>query len=320
MAALLHHLGARIVALVHAVAEAHQAEGVVLVLGLGHVSVDVPLVADFRQHVQHRLVGAAVGGPPQGRNAGGDAGEGVGAGGAGQAHRGGGGVLLMVRVQQEDAVQGPGDHRVDLILLARGGEHHVQEVLRIAEVVARIDEGLAPSVLVGHRRQGGQLGDQPVRRPQPMLRIVDVQGVVVEGGKRRHHAAKHGHGMGVPPVALDQGLHLLMDHGVAADVVDELIPLRRIRQFAVQQQVADLQEVGLVGQLLDGIAPVQQHPGVPVNVGEFGDAGGGGDEAGIVGEVAVPGQAADVDHVRAAAAGAHRKFDFVAVYAEPGNP
>jgi hypothetical protein len=35
------------------------------------------------------------------------------------------------------------------------------------------------------------------------------------------------------------------------------------RQFAVQQQVADLEERGLLGQLVDRIAAVQQTPASP---------------------------------------------------------
>jgi hypothetical protein len=56
------------------------------------------------EHLQHRLVRAAMRGAPEGGDAGGDAGEGVGAGGAREAHGGGGGVLLVVGVQDQDAV------------------------------------------------------------------------------------------------------------------------------------------------------------------------------------------------------------------------
>ena len=56
------------------------------------------------QHLQHRLVGASVGGTPETGDAGGDAGERIGARGAGQAYRAGGGVLLMIGVQDHDQV------------------------------------------------------------------------------------------------------------------------------------------------------------------------------------------------------------------------
>ena len=79
VAGLLHHLGARIVVLVHAMAKAHQAEARVLVLRLLDVLGNAIDSADLLQHVQCRLVGAAVARPPQAGNAGRDARERVGA-------------------------------------------------------------------------------------------------------------------------------------------------------------------------------------------------------------------------------------------------
>ena len=57
---LLHDLGARIVVLVDAVAEAHQAEIVLRVLGALDVFRDAVDGADLAEHLQRRLVGAAV--------------------------------------------------------------------------------------------------------------------------------------------------------------------------------------------------------------------------------------------------------------------
>ena len=80
MAGLLHDLGARIVVLVDAVAEAHQAERIVLVLGALDVLRDAVDGADLLQHLERGLVGAAMGRAPQAGDAGGDAGERIGAG------------------------------------------------------------------------------------------------------------------------------------------------------------------------------------------------------------------------------------------------
>ena len=130
VAGLLHDLGARIVVLVDPVAEAHQAERIVLVLGAGDEFRDAVDGADLLQHVERRLVGAAMGRAPQAGDAGGDAGERIGARRAGEPHRRGRGVLLVVGVQDEDAVHGARQHRVDLVLLARHREAHAQEVRR----------------------------------------------------------------------------------------------------------------------------------------------------------------------------------------------
>jgi hypothetical protein len=58
-------------------------------------------------------------GPHRAAMPGRDAGEGIGAGRSRQTHRRGGGILLVVGVQQEDAVHGLGDHRIDVVVLAR---------------------------------------------------------------------------------------------------------------------------------------------------------------------------------------------------------
>jgi len=96
---------------------------------------------------------------------------------------------------------------------------------------------------------------------------------------------------------------LFVNHGVVLDGADELGLLLFIRQFAVEQQVAGLQVVGLLGQLLDGVAAVQQHALVTINVGDLRLAGSGRHEAGVEGEVARGSQAPHVDHIWANGAG-----------------
>src|SRR3546814_8376126 len=73
--------------LVDAVAEAHQAERVVLVLGAGDIFGDALGPADFAQHVERRFVRAAMRGAPQAGDTRRDAGEGVGTRRAGEANR-----------------------------------------------------------------------------------------------------------------------------------------------------------------------------------------------------------------------------------------
>ena len=81
------------------------------------------------------------------------------------------------------------------------------------------------------------------------------------------------------------------------------------RQLAVEQQVADLEEVRLLGQLLDRIAAIEQHALVAVDVGDARRAVGGRGEARIVGEAAgVAVELADVDDVGADGARSHRQM------------
>ncbi len=270
------------------------------------IVVDVP---DLAEHLEHRLVGAAVGGAPQAGDAGGDAGERVGAGGAGQAHGAGGRVLLVVGVQDEDAVHRAGEDRVHLVVLAGHRVHHVQEVLRVVEVVPGVHERLADGVLVGPGGDGGQLGDQPEGADAALLGVVDVEAVMVERRQRADHAADDRHRVRVAAEAVVEGAELLVDHRVMDHALLELDALRVGRQLAVEQEKGDLQEGRLLGQLLDRVAAVQQHALVAVDVGDLAVAGGGGAVAGVVGEhpeVAV--QLADVGDLGADGAGDQRQL------------
>ena len=104
--------------------------------------------------------------------------------------------------------------------------------------------------------------------------------------------------MGVAAEALEEAGHLLVNHGVMDHAAVEIVLLRLGRQFAVEQQVAGLEEVAFFGELLDRIAAVFQDAGVAVDIGDLGLAAAGGGEAGVVGEHAGLGvELGDVDDI-----------------------
>ena len=293
--------------------EAHEAHAGVLVLRALDEIADLGHVAYFLEHLQAGLVGAAVGGAPQRHDSRGDAGERVRAGGAGQPHGGSGSVLLVVGVQDENAVQGPHQHRVQLVFLGGHGEHHAHEVLGVGEVVLGIDEGLADRVLVGHRDDGRQFRDQAERRDFAVLWVTDVERVVVEGRQRAHDPDHHGHRVRIAAKSRIEPRQLFVHHGVMDDDVDEPFLLLLVRQLAVQQQVADLEKIAMHRKLLDRIAAVEQHARVAVDVGDFRAAARGGQEPRVVGEYPrFRVKRADIDHVGADAARQHRKLDRLA--------
>ena len=206
---------------------------------------------------------------PQAGDAGRDAGERIGARRARQTHRRGRRVLLVIGVQDEDALHGARQHRIDLVFLARHGKAHVQEVGGVVQLVLRINERLADVVFVGHRGDGRHLGDQAHGSDHPLVLIGNVGRVVIEGRQRADHAAHHRHRMRIAAEAGEKARHLLVHHGVARDAVVEIFLLRLGRQFAVEQQVADFQEVAMLGQLLDRIAAMQQDAFVAVDEGDL---------------------------------------------------
>ena len=72
-----------------------------------------------------------------------------------------------------------------------------------------------------------------------------------------------------------------MQQGVPLDLVGELVQLLGGRQFTVDQQVADLDEGRLLGELLDRVAAVAQDAGVAVDVGDRRLGRRGVDEAAV---------------------------------------
>ncbi len=164
----------------------------------------------------------------------------------------------MVRMQGEDAVHGAFDDGVDLVLFGRHAKHHVQEVAGIGEGVTRLHERLTDGVLVAHGGQGRHLGEQTEGADLAVLFVVDVEGIVIEGGERTDHAAHDGHGVGIATEAAEEEGNLLVHHGVAGDQTFEFRVLRLGGRLAVQQDVADFQIAGLGSQLGDGVTTVQQ--------------------------------------------------------------
>jgi hypothetical protein len=68
--------------------------------------------------------------------------------------------------------------------------------------------------------------------------------------------------------------------------VRPLLELLGGRQLTVQQQVGDLEEGRVLGELLDRVAPVLEDAGVTVDVGDRAAAGRGVDEPRVVGRQA----------------------------------
>jgi hypothetical protein len=104
--------------------------------------------------------------------------------------------------------------------------------------------------------------------------------------------------MGVAAKALEKAAHLLVHHRVMDHAVDEIGFLGGGRQFAVEQQVTGLEEIAVLGQIVDRIAAIEQNALVAVDIGNLGFAGAGRGETRIVGEDAGLGvQLRDVDHL-----------------------
>ena len=274
-------------------AETHEAERIVLVLGLGDELGNVGDGADLAEHLERRFIGAAVRGAPQAGDAGRDAGERIGARRAGQTHRRGRGVLFVVGVQDEDAVERARQDRIDLVVLAGDREAHAQEIRGVVKVVLRVDEGLPDRILERHRGERRHLRDHAHRGDHPLTLVGDVGGVVIKRGERADAGHHHRHRVRVAAEALEKSRHLFMHHRVARDAIVEVGFLRGGRQFAVEQEIAGLEEIAVLGELLDRVAAIEQHAVVAVDIGDFrfgarrrGEARIEGEHAGLAIELA----------------------------------
>ena len=174
----------------------------------------------------------------------------------------------MVGMKDENLVHRFGQNRADLIRLRRNRETHMQEVFRIRQIIARVNEGLAYRIFISHRRQCRDFRNQTVRGNFALRRVPNIERVVIERRQCPDHAAHHRHRVGVAAEPAIEVAELLVDHRVIGHVAVELLLLVLVRQVAVQQQVGDIQEVGVLGEVLDRIPAVQQDAFVAVDMGQ----------------------------------------------------
>jgi hypothetical protein len=120
--------------------------------------------------------------------------------------------------------------------------------------------------------------------------------------------------------AAEEAGKLLMHHGVAADRVVEPGQFILVGQLAIEQQIAGLHEGAVFCKLADGIAAMQQHAFVTVDVGQRAFAACRRGETRIVGEGAgLAVELADVDHIRPNGALQHRSINFRAAKIDFGE-
>ena len=167
---LAEDAGARIVVLVHSVTETHEAT---LAL-LGRLDRFVSVVAgsaDLLKHFDDCGIGPAMERTPEGADPGGNAGKKIRSAGRDHADGGGAAILFVVGVEQQNEIQRVGHFRLRVVVPVRLGKHHVQEIGRVAQVPARINEGQAPLGAVRHRGERAHFGNKQRRRPIEMFLV-----------------------------------------------------------------------------------------------------------------------------------------------------
>ena len=200
---------------------------------------------------------------------------------------------------------------------ARRSERQAHELLDVVALASRLDEVLARRASLKVRDHGRGLGEQEHRRELDLLGVA-THGIGVEGRQRGRRTREHGHGVRVAREGLEEGLDALVDRHVPRDAIGERGQLVLGGQLPVNQQVRDLEEGGLLGELLDGIAAVTQDPGVAVDVRDRAFARRGVHEAGIDRDQAgVAHERGDRDAVVAHGRALDAQFAGRAVHREP---
>jgi len=193
----------------------------------------------------------------------------------------------VIGMQGENRVERMHDHRIRHVFLAGRAEHHVHEVGGIAEVVARIHEGFAARVAVGERDDCRHLGDDAVEVYIARLRVEEAfLGFVIEGRQCADDADHDRHRVRVATEALVELGHLLVDHRVTLDDLDEVDLLLGRRQVAMLEQVGDVKEVAVLGEFFDRITAIQEFALVAVDKRDLRFAGRRRQKAGVIGKQA----------------------------------
>jgi hypothetical protein len=90
----------------------------------------------------------------------------------------------VVRVKDQQLVEGLDLDRVEVVWLSREAEGQPQEVLDQRQGVVGVEERLAHALLVGVRSDGRQLGHEADRRQVDLLGVERVEAVLVERRQR----------------------------------------------------------------------------------------------------------------------------------------
>ncbi len=174
----------------------------------------------------------------------------------------------MIGVKDEQDVERALDTRVEVELDAALVEEHVQEVRRVRLLGVRVEE---PPADVAAERPGAdrrRLGDEPDDLLHPVLGVGEILRVGVQRGQPADRGLQDRHRVSVGTEPADDSADALVDVHVGGDPLVPFVELLLRRQLAVVEEVGDLHEARLLGELLDRVPPVAENPDVAVDEGD----------------------------------------------------
>ena len=162
----------------------------------------------------------------------------------------------------------------------------MQEIGAVAEVRVGVGERQPQRAAVGKRGDRADLADQP--RGRFLQRFLGLQGeeLLVVAGQVAQRGGKNGHRRRVQRNVLVLVLHALVQQLVGRQETAEPLEFVRPRQPPEDQQPRHLDEVRLVGELLDGDAAVAENALFAVDEGDRAAADAGIAQRRVVGDQA----------------------------------
>lgn len=168
-----------------------------------------------------------------------------------------------------------GGHRV--------GEHHVQEILHVTVLLLRVYDRQAHG---GPVSVGGKSWHFCYQLYGKLLAIVGVEQIVVvvhESRESTHNAYHDSHGMGWGFESFVEINDELIDHHFPHNNSLKLGELGSRGKAAIEEQIAGLHIVGVIGQILYPIPSVHELSLFAIDVGDVRDAAGGAHETRVIG-------------------------------------
>ena len=143
-----------------------------------------------------------------------------------------------------------------------------RKLCTVAQLGIGIDERQSQRTPVGEGGDRADLADQSGGRLLERLVVVQGQELRVEAGQVAQRGRQEGHRRGVGRDVLELVLHALVQQLVARQPLAEPVQFVLLGQPAENQQPGRLDEIGMVGELLDGDAAIAEDALLAVDEGD----------------------------------------------------
>ncbi len=225
----------------------------------------------------------------------------------------------MVGVEEEEGVERLGGDLLLLVDVFAIPEHHLEKIGDIAGPGDGGDEVLTLPGAVGPGDEDGELGDQPKTVAFHRLGVVRVEVVGIVSAQCGDRRTEDLHRVCIGWHRLEHIADGLIDVVMLVNLGDEGFQLRQRWQLAVEKKVRHLEEGGVCGKILDGVAVVEESTRLPVDKCEVAAGLGGVPQAPIQGDSTGLGpQGRDVDGFLTHTPGLHWERDLLFAKSEDG--